>query len=304
LWECGKVGRFSRLFQVLCVSCGKTRCYSAGFSTVFHNTAFPRNNLKDKTKKIEPEKLADKPKYDNLSTIQVLIAIRYTLSQYYQKVKRRGEEILDVIDFSAFPFGQTCPICHAPSCARFIGSYERQVIDEKGRYFQDFPVPRFLCKGKGTFKSPHQHKTFSLLHYHIVPYWKYSIPFIIKVLNARYVEKMSLEALLDHISDFTSRGSYYVELPHCRIASFIQLIKTAIVKICANAYYPKLIEKFYTDSLGKQIKEFLLFSLDFQCDKFHYPIRGPCAVAVDYYLKGGSYFLNSDFLFGKPSQFR
>ena len=26
--------------------------------------------------------------------------------------------------------------------------------------------------------------------------------------------------------------------------------------------------------------------------------------AVDYYLNGGSYFLNSDFLFGKPSQFR
>jgi hypothetical protein len=254
--------------------------------------------------------LADKPKYDNLSTIQVLIAIRYTLSQYYQKVKRRGEEILDVIDFSTFPFQQCCPICHAPSCARFIGCYERQVIDENGRYFQDFPVPRFLCKGKGTFKSPHQHKTFSLLHYHIVPYWKYSIPFIIKVLNARHVEKMSLEALLDYISDFTSRdsrGSYYVELAPSRIASFNRLIKTAIGKICANAYYaynPKLIEKFYTDSPGKQIKQFLLFSLDFQCDKFHYPIRGPCAVAVDYYLNGGSYFLNSDFLFGKPSQFR
>jgi hypothetical protein len=48
LWECGKVGRFYRLFQVLCVSCGKTRICSAGFSTAFHNTAFPRNNLKSK----------------------------------------------------------------------------------------------------------------------------------------------------------------------------------------------------------------------------------------------------------------
>lgn len=248
--------------------------------------------------------MADKPKYDNLSTIQVLIAVRCTLSQYYQKVKRRGEEILDVIDFSAFPFEQTCPICHAPSCARFIGCYERQVIDENGRVFRDFPVPRFLCRGKGTFKLPHQHKTFSLPHYHIAPYWKYSIPFIIKVLNARHVEQMSLEALLDHISDFTSHGSGYVELPRSRIASFNRLIKTAIAKICANAYYPKLIAKIQTNCQYKQINEFLLFSLDFQCDKFHPPIRGPCAVAVDYYINGGSYFLNSDFLFGKPSQFR
>lgn len=115
---------------------------------------------------------------------------------------------------------------------------------------------------------------------------------------------MNLEALLDYISDFTSRGSYYVELAPSRIASFNRLIKTAIAKICANAYYPKLIAKIQTNCQHKQIKQFLLFSLDFQCDKFHYPIRGPCAVAVDYYLNGGSYFLNSDFLFGKPSQFR
>ncbi len=261
--------------------------------------------------KILEKKLADYHKYGNLPTIQILITSKYTISQYYTNVKRKYEDILDQIDLTVYPFKQNCPICGAPDCARFIGCYERGVIDEEGRYYEDFPVPRFLCQGKGTVKLVN-HKTFSLLHYHLIPYWKYSIPFIFRVLKAKHIEDITLANLLSYIYDFTSRDEdgdeFYVELSLSRFFLFCQLIKKAIAKIMvlerANQYYTELIAQLQTPDENQQIKAFLLFALDFSCYKLFYPIRGPCALSYDFYLNGGSYFRNSYFLFGTPSQFR
>lgn len=263
--------------------------------------------------KILEKKLADYQKYGNLPTIQILITSKYTLRQYYKNVKIKYENILDQIDLTVYPFNDSCPICGAPDCARFIGCYEREVIDEQGNYYEDFPVPRFLCQGKGPFKSKLvHHKTFSLLHYHLVPYWKYSIPFIIRVLKARHIEEVTLAKLLNYIYDFTHKvqgqEQYYVELSPSRIVSFCRLIKEAIGKLMvierAEEYYSELIAQLQTPDHNQQIKAFLLFALDFSCHKLCYPIRGPCALSYDFYLNGGSYFRNSYFLLGTPSQFR
>jgi hypothetical protein len=265
--------------------------------------------------KILEKRLAGYQKYGNLPTIQILITSKYTIRQYYTNVKRKCENILDQIDLTVYPFKQSCPICGAPDCARFIGCYQRGVIDEEGQYYEDFPVPRFLCQGKGTVKIVN-HRTFSLLHYQLVPYWRYSIPFIIRVLNARHIEDITLANLLNYIYDFTSRDQdedddeYYVELSFSRFFLFCQLIKNAIAKIMAieraNEYYTELIAQLQTPDQNQQIKAFLLFALQFSCYKlpYPYPIRGPCALSYDFYLNGGSYFRNSYFLFGTPSQFR
>ena len=265
------------------------------------------------------KKLADYQKYGNLPTIQILITSKYTIRQYYQKVKRNYENILDLIDWMAYPFSNCCPICHAPDCARFIGCYERGVIDEKSHYYEDFPVPRFLCQGKGTFKSVPD-KTFSLLHYHLVPYWKYSIPFIFRVLKARYIDDITLANLLNHIFDFThlnqnqdqNQDQYYVELSPSRFFDFCQLLIQAIAKIMvidrakANEYFRGIKAQLQTPDQKQLMKAFILFAMDFSCDKVSYPspIRGPSALSYDFYLHGGSYFRNSYFLFGTPSQFR
>jgi hypothetical protein len=254
-----------------------------------------------KIKKIE-RKLADYQKYGNLPTIQILIIIKYKLRHYYKKVKIKNENILDVIDFYSYPL-DSCPICGAKNCARFIGCYEREVIDEEGNYYKDFPIPRFLCQGKGKNKLVN-HKTFSLLHYHLVPYWKYSIPFIIKVLKARHIDGMALDIMLNYIDDFTTNDQYYVELSLSRFFSFQHLIEEAIAKIMANGYYPEINPQLQSPRKNQQIKAFLKFALEFYCYKLNCPIRGPCALSVDFYLRGGSYLLNSHFLFGTPSQFR
>lgn len=189
-------------------------------------------------------------------------------------------------------------------------------MDEGGRCYPDFPVPRFKCQGKkssGCRIVPH--KTFSLLHYHLVPYYKYSIPFIIKVLKAKHIKGLSLKSLQDYIADFSDTGTQedgcdgYIELSTSRIYSFQELIKATITKLLIRQYYRELTIRLYkcigrgsgeTDS----IEVFLEFSKEFQCCKLSMPIRGPCALSYDFYLEGGSYFLNSHFLFGTPSQFR
>jgi hypothetical protein len=202
-------------------------------------------------------------------------------------------------------------LCGGANCAEFIGYYYREVVDEDGRYYPDFPVPRFECHGKGGHRIV-PHRTFSLLHYHLVPYWKYSIPFIIKVLRARHIKGLSLKSLQDYIADFTGAGvglyaeDDYIELSAGRIYSFKRLIREAVIKLLISSYYQELTGRLQncSGSETETIKIFLGFSKEFECRKVSVPIRGPCALSYDFYLQGGSYFCNSRFLFGTPSQFR
>jgi hypothetical protein len=119
---------------------------------------------------------------------------------------------------------------------------------------------------------------------------------------------MTLDRLLNYIDEFTTndQDQYYVELSLSRFFSFQHLIEEAIAKIMANGYYQDkdINPQLQSPYRNQQIKAFLKFALEFTCYKLYYPIRGPCGLSVDFYLKGGSYFLNSYFLFGTPSQFR
>jgi hypothetical protein len=185
-------------------------------------------------------------------------------------------------------------------------------VDEDGSYYPDFPVPRFKCHGKGGNPIVQfHHQTFSLLHYHLAPYCKYSIPFIIKVLKAKHIQSLSLTLLQDYIADFPGTGGGcdgYIEMSTSRIYSFCNLLEVTVTKLLISGYYQQLTNQLQKcrggESEAEAIKISLQFITEFECRKVSVPIRGPCALSYDFYLEGGSYFRNSLFLFGTPSQFR
>jgi hypothetical protein len=157
----------------------------------------------------------------------------------------------------------------------------------------------------------------------LVPYWKYSIPFIIKILKAKHIKGLSLKMLQDYIADFSDTvagrdreyedgcDGYigYIELSTSRIYSFQRLIEKTITKLLISQYYHEFAMRLSRCKCSgndetESINAFLLFSIQFECWKVSMPIRGPCALSYDFYLEGGSYLRNSQFLFGTPSQFR
>lgn len=242
------------------------------------------------------------PRCGNLPTIQILIFVNYTLRQFYQKVNSGRIEISELIEV-VDSFANCCPLCHGSDCAQFLGYYYRQVVDEKGRYYRDFPVPRFVCQRKG--KHPVvNHKTFSLLHYHLIPYSIYSIPYVLKILKSRHIDKQTVEDL-QRYQGYIATGDGYKELSASGILGFKDLLNHAITKIQALGSYPELSDKLaQTSGAIDRIIVFLDFCRDFTCHRYCPPIRGPCALSYDFYISGGSYFRNAFFLFGTPSQFR
>jgi hypothetical protein len=160
-----------------------------------------------------------------------------------------------------------------------------------------------------------KHRTFSLLHYHLIPYIKYSIPFLIKVMESRHIDKKSLQALCDYIIEFTATGPVgtdyeCIEISPSGILSLEPLIEEAINKITTSQYYQTVKQQWQKafDSDNKRenigIKGFLEFCSQFECFKTNPSIRGPTALSYDFYISGGAYKRNSYFLFGTASQFR
>ncbi len=237
---------------------------------------------------------------DNLPTIQILIVLRYTLRQYYEKIKGNKDNILEILDLP-FDFNGCCPLCGGIDCARFMGYYHRGVVDEKGTFYKAFPTGRFLCTGKGMgFRV--KHRTFSLLPYQLVPYSKYCLPFILKILKERYVTGRSVKAILDYLAG--GRDSVYMDLSTSGIHAFKDFILSCINKLLVCGYYSKAERLLQQPSAGPRIEAFIGFAEAFVCAKVQPSVRGPCAVGYDYYLQGGGPFGNGYFLFGTPSQFR
>jgi hypothetical protein len=176
----------------------------------------------------------------------------------------------------------------------FLGYYYRQVIDEYGTYYKAFPVARFECSGLG-YVPPGTHRTFSLLPYQLIPYVKYSLPFIIKCLKSVFWEGRSVNQLLDYLAECEqghvdlSRSSYY---------HFRTFVLGCADKMLAVGVYRETEELFQFPA-ARRLCAFIAFAEEFTCHKTDYPIRGPCALGYDFYLASGGYFL-----FGTPSQHR
>lgn len=234
------------------------------------------------------------------NTIQLPLLIGYTLREYYSQVRGRGEDVIEVLRLPN-DFMYSCPLCGAMECARFIGYYYRGLIDEQGTYYKAFPIARYLCNGKGKAVLV-RHRTFSLLPYQLVPYSKYSIPFIIKALSKVYMEDSSVKGLLDYLAGFESEE--YIDLSVSTFYAFRTFILTAIDKMLAMGFYRDVAAQLQTPSGKERLRIFLVFAENFTCLKIKPEIRGPCALGYDYYMQGGGHVRNAHFLFGTPSQFR
>jgi hypothetical protein len=192
-------------------------------------------------------------------------------------------------------------LCGASDCAQFIGYYFRGVIDEKGTYYKAFPIARYLCNRKGKAMNI-KHRTFSLLPYQLVPYTKYSLPFILNSLRKVYGEDISVKGLLDYLAGFGL--DEYIELSVGTFYAFRAFILTAIDKMMAMGFHKEIVAQLQTPSERQRIRIFLFFAEDFSCCKTGSEIRGPCALGYDYYIQDGGYMRNAHFLFGTPAQFR
>ncbi|MCL6579288.1 MAG: hypothetical protein K6T73_07875 [Candidatus Bathyarchaeota archaeon] len=228
-----------------------------------------------------------------------LYFIDYTLKEYYSQVKGQTDNIYDLIGLS-YDFRQRCPLCGGCGCAEFIGYYHRGVIDEKGTYYKAFPIARFLCRRKGN--PIVKHRTFSLLPYQLVPYTKYSIPFIIKTLKLVYVEDNSVKELQDYLAGFHEHQ--YIDFSRSSFYGFKAFILKCIDKMLASGYHQEAEGKLQKPHPNKRIRAFIEYAEGFTSDKTNPSIRGPCALGYDFYIRGGGYLSNSYFLFGTPSQFR
>lgn len=232
--------------------------------------------------------------------IQILTVIGYTLREYYSQVRDSSRAIIELLGLP-YDFTYRCPLCGAEHCAQFIGYYYRGVVDEKGTYYKAFPIARYICNSKGKALSV-GHRTFSLLPYQLVPYSKYSIPFIVNALMKVYGEDSSVKELLDYLGGFET--GEYIDLSVSAFYAFRAFILTAIDKMLARGFYREITAQLQTPTKRQRIRAFLLFAEDFRCCKTDPEIRGPCALSYDYYMKDGGHMRDAHFLFGTPSQFR
>jgi len=153
---------------------------------------------------------------------------RIYVKEYYSQVKDSSRDIIELLGLP-HDFRYRCPLCGAGDCAQFIGYYCRGVIDERGTYYNAFPIARYLCNGKETALTV-KDRTFSLLPYQLVPYSKYCIPFIVNVLMKVYGEDSSVKELLDYLAGF--KAQEYTDLSANVFYGFRAFILTAITRCC------------------------------------------------------------------------
>ena len=226
--------------------------------------------------------------------IQILIKTRETLSKYYGKVKGSVLDLLLIIELEIDIMGH-CPLCGGSNCPQFIGYYYRQVIDEEGRHYKDFPIARYKCTSTG--------KTFSLLPYQLAPYTRHCIPLIIKILKLRHIEGLSIYELQNSIATLGQEDILTIAVN--QINRFKKIVIEAVNKIRACGYYPEFDEKVKDKTTDKDIvSSFIEFAQWFECLKSESVIKGPCGLNYDFYAFGGGYYHNAHFLFGTASQFR
>lgn len=187
-----------------------------------------------------------------------------------------------------------CPICGESDCAQFFTYYHRHVVEENGKKYTDFPIARFLCKKKK--------KTFSLLPYQLVPYYKYSIRFIFLALQLQYIEEEKDTEILNKLSSLDEKD--FLDIDESQLKDFSLFGEQSLSKLLATNYFPAFREIISKSDVKKRLARFIEFAKEFESTKSEIMIRCPCALGFDFYLSGGGYLENAQFLFGIPSQFR
>lgn len=218
--------------------------------------------------------------------IQISYNFSISLTKYYVKVNRGEYEFPDFSDY--------CPICSRENCARFLGLYYRPVVSKEGIYYKDFPISRYKCKKKGNKKI--KDITFSLLPHELIPYVKYSICFIFRILNDIYVNNMSEKVALDITSRFCDEEVLCIS--PATVYNFKCCILKGIDRLGISKLYDEIKDIINTPDRFYRLRLFILYLFGIK------HIRSPCEYSYEFYVKHGGYKTNSPFLWGTPYQFR
>ncbi len=223
---------------------------------------------------------------------------KVSLQEYYLLFRSGNWELPD--------FSDKCLICGAADCARYHSYYERRAICPlTGFAVADLQVGRFLCRCKGIRKKC-VHVTFSLLPLVLVPYRQLTLKFMILALWLRLSEKLSLFSAMDaiekelvnfeeDIADFLSIAAQL---------EWEKMIKAAFSRFVMSRMCHQERFSIVETAVEKGLISFLKIALEYQSQQSDPPIRGPDALAWDFYqLNGGAGEL-APFLFGTASQHR
>lgn len=204
-------------------------------------------------------------------------------------------------NFTFLDFSDYCPICGGTHCAVRIGFYYRWVIDyeiETGTIiFLRIPIPRYLCKGIN--KPQHKHKTFSLLPDTLIAYNQLSIDMMMFILQLLVTEEY-ITPTLDKLDSITPGDIFFSEK---MITHLIEIMEQSRIKLILfftqhNETY-RAPPDFHTYTVSETIKYILCYPVP----AHQHPVKGAYYLSVLYYQMQGSYYRNSRFLFGTPSQF-
>jgi hypothetical protein len=96
-------------------------------------------------------------------------------------------------------FQDCCPLCEGAGCAARHGLYLRGAADLGGAVYEQFPVPRFLCRRKGP-QEP-QARTFSVLPTALAPRRRFSLPLMLWLLSLVLERGRTVRQALDRLAE-------------------------------------------------------------------------------------------------------
>jgi len=176
-----------------------------------------------------------------------------------------------------------CPVCGRKNCAVKHGCYYRCAFDENGNMIKGLKIQRWKCTRKAK-----EVRTFSVLPDQLVPYSKYPVRTVTGILSRwrRYGGDIgkALETAFKNIEEISDE---LLDTGEGQVYRFIKLFERARDKYII---WKKLPRSYSLESFIK------LCSLN---NYYHAEV-----LSMSYYAGNGGYINNSQFLFGRASQFR
>lgn len=164
------------------------------------------------------------------------------------------------------------------------GKYCRKAYDEEGNLIEDLPIKRYKCRRNERLKKVPV--TFSLLLSGLSPYRKYSL-----AIQAYFAEvwvkcKGKTKKVLEEICRIEEVTEELLKIEASNVDEFIKVFRNAFIKY-----------RLWQKKADYSLEEFIG-----NCSGLG--DRGAERLAIEYYIAHGEYLVNSQFLFGKASQFR
>ena len=164
------------------------------------------------------------------------------------------------------------------------GKYCRKAYDEEGNVIDDLPIKRYKCRRNERLKKVPV--TFSLLLSGLSPYRKYSL-----AIQAYFAElwvkcKGKTKEVLEEICRMEEATEELLKIEASNVDEFINVFRNACIKY-----------RLWQKKADYSLEEFIGSCIGFED-------RGAERMAIEYYNAQGGHLVNSQFLFGKASQFR